>query len=132
MKILGNPRRRLVVDGARDLGKIKVSTLLMVAGLEVIDLGVDVPVEKFVPAAQDHKPDIVGLSALLSMIVPEQRQIIEALREKGLRHDVKKMVGGGSVSENAAKDVGATGYGSTTPNTTNPTREFARICERIK
>ena len=79
-------------------------------GAEVIDLGVDVPTEKFVQAVKEHKPVFVGLSSLLTTTIPMLGEVIQALEAEGLRDQVKVLVGGAPVSEETARDVKADGY----------------------
>jgi methanogenic corrinoid protein MtbC1 len=80
------------------------------AGFEVKDLGVDVPVEKFVRGVQEEKPDIVAMSALLTTTMQMMRQTVEALVEAGLRDKVKIIVGGAPVTEAFANEIGADGF----------------------
>jgi 5-methyltetrahydrofolate--homocysteine methyltransferase len=93
-----------------DIGKNLVTLMLEGAGFEVKDLGVDVPVEKFVRAAQEEKPDIVAMSALLTTTMQMMRQTVEALVEAGLRDKIKIIVGGAPVTEAFASEIGADGF----------------------
>ncbi|MDQ1280478.1 MAG: hypothetical protein QG670_1741 [Thermoproteota archaeon] len=90
-----------------DIGKNVTVTLLGAAGFEIIDLGVDVPVEKFVDAVREHKPDILAMSALLTLTMPEMEAVIEALRKAKLRDRVKIIIGGASITAEYAKKIGA-------------------------
>jgi 5-methyltetrahydrofolate--homocysteine methyltransferase len=90
-----------------DIGKNLVGMMLEGAGFEVIDLGVDVSPQKFVEAVRDHKPKLMGCSALLTTTMPRMKDIIEALKQAGLREDVKVMVGGAPLTEKYAADIGA-------------------------
>ncbi|MGW8181906.1 MAG: cobalamin-dependent protein, partial [bacterium] len=81
-----------------------------VNGFEVQDLGEDVPAEKFVEKVRELKPDILGLSALMTTTITEQRNVIEALKKAGLRDSVKVLVGGAAVTSKWAKEIGADGY----------------------
>ena len=94
-----------------DIGKSIVAAMLKATGFEVHDLGVDVPSEKFIEAVQKHQPHILGMSALLTTSMLEQRKVIEALREAGLRDHVKIILGGAPVSKAWAEEVGADAYG---------------------
>lgn len=94
-----------------EIGKTLVMTMLSASGFQVHDLGVDVPVERFVAKVREVRADIVGLSALLTTTMPGQRQVVEALTREGLRARVKVMVGGAPVSHAWAKEIGADGYG---------------------
>jgi len=93
-----------------DIGKNIVVLLLMANGFEVIDIGVDVPVEVFVEKVREIKPDFLGLSSLLTSSMPEQKKVIEALAENGLRDTVKVIIGGAAVNERWANEIGADGY----------------------
>lgn len=90
-----------------DIGKSIVATLLMARGFEVVDLGVDIPAEKIVDAVREHKPAILGLSALLTVTMPKMGEVIEALRAAGLREEVRVIIGGSSVSVQFAESIGA-------------------------
>jgi 5-methyltetrahydrofolate--homocysteine methyltransferase len=93
-----------------DLGKSMVGAMMKTAGFEVKDLGKDVPTERIVEAVREMQPRIVGLSSLLTTTVPEQRGVIEALEEAGLRRTVKVMVGGAPVTQEWATEIGADGF----------------------
>jgi len=94
-----------------DIGKNLVATMLRVNGFELIDLGVDVPPQKFVEAVKQYNPDIVGMSALLTSTMINMRKVIEALEKEGLRDKVKVIVGGAPITEEFAKRIGADAYG---------------------
>jgi corrinoid protein of di/trimethylamine methyltransferase len=94
-----------------NLGKNIVAALLKAAGFEVHDIGVDVPVERFVQTVEEVEPDVLGLSSLMTITIPEQRQIIEALTRVGIRERVKVIVGGAPVTGEWAEEIGADGYG---------------------
>lgn len=94
-----------------DIGKNLVSMLMEGAGFEVIDLGVDVPASRFVKETQKQNPDILGLSALLTVTMQEMKEIIEALTKAGLRDRIKVMVGGAPVTQEFADTIGADAYG---------------------
>jgi len=93
-----------------DIGKSMVGSMLTANGFEVIDLGVDVPCEKFVEAVRVEKPDILGMSALLTTTMPEQKHVLELLSAENLRAKVKVIVGGAPVNNDWAKRIGADGY----------------------
>ena len=93
-----------------DIGKNLVSMMLEGAGFEIKDLGADVPAEKFVAAAKEHRADIVAMSALLTTTMPNMKTTIEALRASGVGGQVKVMVGGAPVTEGYAKQIGADGF----------------------
>jgi 5-methyltetrahydrofolate--homocysteine methyltransferase len=94
-----------------DIGKNLVAMMLQGKGFEVIDLGINVPTEKFVQSLRDNNANILGMSALLSTTLPFMRQTIEAIRKAGLRDKIKIMVGGGPVTQAYAEKIGADGYG---------------------
>ncbi|MEM2897474.1 MAG: corrinoid protein [Candidatus Bathyarchaeia archaeon] len=100
-----------VAGDIHDIGKTLVSTLFTAAGFKVIDLGIDVPKERFIKAVKENKPDLLGLSALLTVTALEQGKVIEALMKEGVRNSVKVIVGGGAVSREYARNIGADGYG---------------------
>jgi 5-methyltetrahydrofolate--homocysteine methyltransferase len=96
-----------------DIGKNLVGAMLEGAGFEVVDLGVDIPASRFVSAVQEARPQIVGLSALLTTTMPAMKTTLEALDAAGLRSEVKVMVGGAPVTQRYADSIGADGYGDT-------------------
>jgi len=93
-----------------DIGKNLVAMMLEGAGFEIVDLGSDVPPEKFVQALQEKPADIVALSALLTTTMPNMKTTIEALEAAGVRERVKVIIGGAPVTEAYAKNIGADGY----------------------
>jgi len=93
-----------------DIGKNLVAMMLEGSGFEVLDLGVDVPPEKFVYAVREHTPRFVGMSALLTTTMPQMQTTIKALKEVGLRDQVIVMVGGAPLSQQFADGVGADLY----------------------
>jgi len=93
-----------------DIGKNIVGAMLRANGFEVHDIGVDVPPEKFVEKVKEVKPDIVGISALLTTTMPKMVEVIEALKKAGLRDKVKVLVGGAPVRKEWAQQIGADAY----------------------
>jgi 5-methyltetrahydrofolate--homocysteine methyltransferase len=93
-----------------DIGKNLVAMMLEGAGFEVIDLGTDVTPEKFVKAAFEHKPQVLGMSALLTTTMPSMGTTVKALQEAGVRDRVKVMIGGAPITDAFAKQIGADGY----------------------
>ena len=93
-----------------DIGKSIVISLLRANNFEVYDLGSDVPAEKFVEAVRTQRPDILGLSALLTTTLGEMEVVMKKLGEAGLRKSVKVIIGGGAVYESFAKQIGADGW----------------------
>jgi len=99
-----------VQNDLHDIGKNLVAMMVESAGFEVINLGTDIRPEVFVKAIQEHKPDIVGMTALLTTTLPYMKDTISAIKEAGLRDSVKIIVGGAPVTEEYAKQIGADGY----------------------
>ena len=93
-----------------DIGKNLVGMMMEGAGFEVIDLGINNPVEKYLAALEEHKPDILGLSALLTTTMPYMKVVIDTLKEKGLRDDFIVLVGGAPLNEEFGRAVGADAY----------------------
>lgn len=99
-----------VQGDVHDIGKIIVAAMLTANGYEVFDLGVDVPNEEVLEAIEAIKPDIVGLSALLTTTMVEQKNILDALKTSRKRNNVKVIVGGAPVTHEWANKIGADGY----------------------
>lgn len=93
-----------------DIGKNLVGLMLEGAGYEIIDLGVDVPAEEFVKKAIELKPDIVGMSALLTTTMPSMKTTLDALTAAGLRNHIKVIIGGAPVTETYAQQIEADGF----------------------
>ncbi|MBA7498018.1 Methionine synthase [subsurface metagenome] len=93
-----------------DIGKNLVAMMLRGGGFEVIDLGINVPPEKFLKASQEHQPDIVGISALLTTTMIGMKDVITIFKKAGLRNKIKVMVGGAPVTQEFADEIGAEGY----------------------
>lgn len=93
-----------------DIGKNIVATLVKGSGYEVIDLGIDVPTEKIVDFVRSEKPQILGLSALLTTTMVAMAEVIDALKEAGLRDSVKVIIGGAAVSQEYADEIEADAY----------------------
>ena len=90
-----------------DIGKNIVSIMLKGAGFDVVDLGTDVPTEKIVETANEYKPQFLGLSALLTTTMPEMETVIRALKERGVREEIKVLIGGAATSREFAEKIGA-------------------------
>ncbi len=105
-------RERLgTVEGdIHEIGKRLVCTMLVANGFDVLDLGPDVAAETFIKKVRESKPDLLLLSALMTTTMPEQKSVIEALKEARLRDRVKVMVGGAAVTPAWAEEIGADGY----------------------
>ena len=103
----------LTVKGdLHDIGKNLVAMLFEGAGFDVIDMGIDISVEDTVNAVKKHRPDLIGLSALLTTTMPKMAETINALKEAGIRDQVKVLVGGAPVTKIWAGEIGADGYAS--------------------
>lgn len=107
LKPIGRVVVGTVEGDLHDIGKNLFTMFLKSMGFDVIDLGVDVSVEKFVDAVKQYRPDIVGMSALLTTTVVNMEKVIKALEEAGLRSYVKVIVGGAAVSKEYAIEIGA-------------------------
>jgi methylmalonyl-CoA mutase cobalamin-binding domain/chain len=111
----GAPRLGKMVVGTvkgdiHDIGKNLVGMMMEGAGFEVIDLGINNSVEKYLAAMEEHKPDILGMSALLTTTMPYMKVVIDTMKEKGIRDDYVVLVGGAPLNEEFAKAVGADAY----------------------
>ncbi len=93
-----------------DIGKNLVAMMLEGAGFEVIDLGINNPVESYLAALDEHKPEILGMSALLTTTMPYMKVVIDTLTEQGRRDDVIVLVGGAPLNEEFGKAIGADAY----------------------
>ncbi len=93
-----------------DIGKNLVASMLEGGGFEVVDLGVDVPPNKFVEAAQEKEGSILGLSALLTTTMTQMRAVVEALKEAGIRSTTKVIIGGAPITQQYCDEIGADGY----------------------
>ena len=107
-----------------DIGKDIVKFLLDVNGFEVHDLGVDVPSERFVEAIREVQPEVVGMSALLTTVFEAMKNTVTAIKDAGLRDDVKIMIGGGTVSEEVKAYSGADAYGKDAVAAVNLAKEW--------
>jgi methylmalonyl-CoA mutase cobalamin-binding domain/chain len=112
----GAPKAGKMVIGTvkgdiHDIGKNLVLMMMEGAGFEVIDLGINNPVENYIAALEEHKPDIIGMSALLTTTMPYMKVVIDTMKEKGIRDDFIVMVGGAPLNEEFADSVGADAYG---------------------
>ncbi len=99
-----------VAGDLHDIGKNLVGMMMESGGMEVVDLGVDQSPEKIAGAVKEHKPQVVGLSALLTTTMLAMKDTIEVLKEEGLRDSVKVIVGGAPVTQDFADEIGADGW----------------------
>ena len=109
-----------------DIGKNLCIMMLLGAGFEVIDLGVDTSPDDFIDAVEEHEATIVGMSALLTTTMPNMGRTIEAFIDADLRDDVKIMVGGAPVTEEFADDMGADAYGDTAVDCVEVAKRLAK------
>ncbi len=110
VETLGKAIIGTVKGDLHDIGKNLVASMLEGCGFEVINIGIDVPKEKFVEAVKEHNADILAMSALLTTTMPYMKEVIEALEAAGIRQQVKVMVGGAPLSQEYADEIGADGY----------------------
>lgn len=110
-----------------DIGKNLVASMLRAASFEVIDLGADVKIEKFVETAVEEKADLIALSALLTTTMLNQKKVIEMLKSRGLRDRFKVMVGGAPVTEKYAREIGADGYGESAVQAVAVARSLVQV-----
>lgn len=94
-----------------DIGKDIVVLLLDVNGFDVMDLGIDVPPEKFVDAIKDFQPSVIGLSGFLTLAFDSMKETVEEIKKAGLRDELKIMIGGGQIDDQVRKFTGADAYG---------------------
>jgi len=107
-----------------DIGKNLVAMMLRGGGFEVIDLGINVSPEKFLKTAQEHQPDIVGISALLTTTMIGMMDVIIIFKKAGLRNRIKVMVGGAPVTQEFADEIGAEGYAPDAASAVEKAREL--------
>jgi corrinoid protein of di/trimethylamine methyltransferase len=123
------PAGRVVIGTVKgdlhDIGKNLVASMLEGGGFEVIDLGADVAPERFIEAVREKNARIVALSALLTVTMPSMRKTIDALKEAGVRDQIKVMVGGAPVTPQFAEEIGADGYGENATAAVALARKFA-------
>jgi dimethylamine corrinoid protein len=122
-KSLGRVVLGTVKGDLHDIGKNLISVLMSAAGFEVVDLGIDVAPQRFVEAIRDTKPEIVGLSGLLTLSVEPMVATVNAIQEAGLRDKVKVIIGGNPVTEHIHGVVGSDAW-------TNNAAEGIEICQR--
>ncbi len=108
-----------------DIGKNLVAMMLEGAGFKVVDLGTDVKPQNFVDAAKEHKPRILGMSALLTTTMPKMGETVSALKEAGIRDQIKVMAGGAPVTQDFVDEIGADAYGSNATAAVEKAKAFA-------
>lgn len=107
---LGHVVLGTVKGDMHEIGKTLVGTMLVAHGFQVTDIGIDKPAADFVAAVKENNANLIGASALLTTTMPEQQEIIEELKEAGLRDQVKVLVGGAPITQSWAEKIGADGY----------------------
>lgn len=134
LKRVGQTRKSLgkviigtVFGDLHTIGKTMVGTMLVAEGFAVRDIGINVKSEEFVAAVRKDKPDILAMSALMTMTAPEQRKTIELLKKEGLREKTKVIIGGGAISQAFADEIGADGYDPTAPGAAKLARRVLGI-----
>lgn len=116
-----------VAGDIHDIGKNIVGLIFSSNGFEVVDLGVDVPVEKFVEAVKEHEPELVGLSCLLTTAFASMKKTVEALKRAGLLDGVKVLIGGGPVDQGTAEYSGADAYCADAPTGVRIAKELLGV-----
>ncbi|MBD3196586.1 MAG: cobalamin-binding protein [Candidatus Lokiarchaeota archaeon] len=123
----GKAKAKVVLGTAKgdmhDIGKNIVRNFMQAEGFEVIDLGVDVPTDRFIEAIRVEKPQILAISVLISASMPEVEKVMKALNKEGLREKVKVVIGGAPVTQQFVDDIGADGYA-------NDAIDGINICKR--
>ena len=123
IKPLGKVVLGTVKGDLHDIGKNLVAMMLEGAGFEIMDLGTDVPPEKFVEAIKEHSAEFAGMSALLTTTMPSMKTSIEALKEAGVRDTVKVMIGGAPVTQKYTDEIGADIYTPDGPSAARKAKE---------
>lgn len=108
-----------VAGDIHDIGKDVVKFMLDVNGFDVLDLGVDVPAEKFLESLKEFKPKVLALSGFLTLAYDSMKDLIDKLKDAGLRENVNIMIGGGTVDERIVEYVGADAYGQSAVDAVN-------------
>ncbi len=126
VKPLGRVVIGTVKGDLHDIGKSLVAMMLEGAGFEIVDLGTDVPPEKFIAALRDGA-QIMAMSALLTTTMPNMKTTIEAVSEAGLRDDVVVLIGGAPVTQAYADDIGADGYAPDASSAVRKARELLKV-----
>ena len=124
IKTLGTVVVGTVAGDLHDIGKNLVGMMLEGSGFEVIDLGTDVSPQAFVDAVREHEPQVIGMSALLTTTMPSMGATIEALKEAGLRGDVKVMIGGAPITQDFADKIEADGFAPDASSASRKTKEL--------
>jgi 5-methyltetrahydrofolate--homocysteine methyltransferase len=131
----GAPKIGTVVIGTvkgdiHDIGKNLVGMMLEGAGFEVFDIGINNSVEEYLEAIQEHQPDILGMSALLTTTMPYMRVVIDTLKEEGIREDLIVLVGGAPLNEAFAEDIAADAYCRDAAVAVDTAKKFMQIKQK--
>jgi 5-methyltetrahydrofolate--homocysteine methyltransferase len=126
-KAMGHVVIGTVQGDLHDIGKNLVGSMLEGGGFEVVDLGVDVPAQKFVEAAKEKDGTILGLSALLTTTMTQMKGVIEALKTAGIRDQVKVIIGGAPITQQYADEIGADGYSDNASGAVNMARKLVGV-----
>ena len=113
-----------VTGDLHDIGKNLVGMMLEGAGFDIIDVGIDVPAEKFIETAKEHNAPIIGLSCLLTTTMPALQDVIESVNSSQLNRKVKVMIGGAPITQGYADEIGADGYASDAAYAVDVAREL--------
>ena len=129
---MGGKRKGKVLLGTvfgdiHDIGKDVVKFMLDANGFEVMDLGVDVPADKFISSLKEFKPNVLALSGFLTLAYDSMKEIIEKLKVAGLRDGIKIMIGGGTVDERIVEFVGADAYGQSAVDAVNLATKWTEV-----
>ena len=116
-----------VFGDIHDIGKDVVKFMLDANGFEVLDLGVDVPADKFISSLNEFKPNVLALSGFLTLAYDSMKEIIEKLKTAGLRDGIKIMIGGGTVDERIVEFVGADAYGQSAVDAVNLATKWTEV-----
>ena len=120
--VLGTARGDL-----HDIGKNLVGMMMEGAGFEVVDIGVDVPPDKFVEVAKEKNADIIGVSALLTTTMPGMKDVVQAVKSSDLKGKVKVMIGGAPVTQSYADEIGADGYAPDAASAVDKAKQLLKI-----
>ena len=124
VKPIGKIAIGTVKGDLHDIGKNLVSMMLKGAGFQVNDLGIDIPPERFVKAAEEEGAQVLAMSALLTTTMPSMKTVIEALEKAGLKNKIKTMIGGAPVTQSYADEIGADGYAPDASTAVDKAREL--------
>lgn len=113
-----------VAGDLHDIGKDLAAMMFEGAGYKVINIGIDQPNENFVKAVKEHKPDVLGMSALLTTTMPRMGEVINSLKEAGIRDQLAVIIGGAPVTEEFAEEIGADLYAPNAGGAVDITREY--------